>query len=244
MAPDRSSKRGASSPTTFRSRKADRFLSRSLTNCRRSARPLEIEIRNSPVSGSMSKTHKTAAVIIPPRDVWEPIQQIRRQQDRKLRRWMPHITLIHPFCESSQFQSVAEETAAQSREIAPFDVTLTTFNTFSHGKGHYTVCLVPEPDEPIRDLHAAVWTAVAYDEEYEPRIDRFKPHLSVGHWHCQLCQGTESVGILLPRRRLHSHLERENERSYTESVCGGRKSQSASAFRQRHQEAASTVIRT
>ena len=59
----------------------------------------------------MTKTHKTAAVIIPPRDVWGPIQQIRRQHDRKIRRWMPHITLIYPFCEPSHFQSVAEETA-------------------------------------------------------------------------------------------------------------------------------------
>jgi hypothetical protein len=36
-------------------------------------------------------------VIIPPEAVWEPIQAIRRRHDRKLRRWMPHITLLYPF---------------------------------------------------------------------------------------------------------------------------------------------------
>lgn len=128
----------------------------------------------------MTKTHKTAAVIIPPRVVWEPIQQIRSEHDRKIRRWMPHITLVYPFCEPTQFQSIAVETADQCREIAPFEVTLTTFNTFSHGKGHFTVWLPPEPDDSIRGVHAAVWTAVSYDEEYEPPIERFTPHLSVG----------------------------------------------------------------
>jgi 2'-5' RNA ligase len=128
----------------------------------------------------MTKTHKTAAVIIPPRDVWEPIQRIRRQHDRKIRRWMPHITLLYPFCEPSQFQSIAEETAAQCQDVVPFDVSLTTFDTFSRGKGHYTVWLTLEPYEAIRDLHAAVWTALSCDEDYEPRIGRFTPHLSVG----------------------------------------------------------------
>jgi hypothetical protein len=42
----------------------------------------------------------------------------------------------------------------------------------------------------------------------------------------------------LPHRRLHSQLERENER------YGGHESQSVSAFRQGHQEAASAVIHT
>jgi poly(A) polymerase len=32
-------------------------------------------------------------VIIPPQDVWPPIQRIRQQHDRKIRGWMPHITI-------------------------------------------------------------------------------------------------------------------------------------------------------
>lgn len=42
-------------------------------------------------------THQTAVVVIPPEDVWPSIQAIRREHDRKIRRWMPHITLIEPF---------------------------------------------------------------------------------------------------------------------------------------------------
>jgi hypothetical protein len=40
------------------------------------------------------KTHKTAVVVIPPDDLWAPIQALREKYDRHFRRWMPHITLL------------------------------------------------------------------------------------------------------------------------------------------------------
>jgi len=43
--------------------------------------------------------HKTAAVIIPLEDVWDPIQAIRQEQAN---RWPPHITLIPPFLPGTQ----------------------------------------------------------------------------------------------------------------------------------------------
>lgn len=132
---------------------------------------------------ALSKTHKTAIVFIPSDDVWGPIQEIRKEHDSKIRRWMPHITMIYPFCPEAEFPSMAEEVAATfgSSEVASaVDVTLNRFETFSHGKGRYTVWLKPEPTEPLLDLHAALWTAVSYDSDFEPRIGRFVPHLSVG----------------------------------------------------------------
>ncbi|MCA9122918.1 MAG: 2'-5' RNA ligase family protein [Planctomycetaceae bacterium] len=44
----------------------------------------------------------------------------------------------------------------------------------------FTVWLKPEPTEPLLGLHAALWTAVSYEQDFEPRIGRFTPHLSVG----------------------------------------------------------------
>jgi len=43
------------------------------------------------------KTYTTAVVLIPPEDVWEPIQKLRRVYDRHFDRWMPHLTLLYPF---------------------------------------------------------------------------------------------------------------------------------------------------
>lgn len=34
--------------------------------------------------------HKTAAVIIPPEDVWPAIQAIRQKHDSKVGRWAPY----------------------------------------------------------------------------------------------------------------------------------------------------------
>jgi poly(A) polymerase len=130
----------------------------------------------------MNKTHKTAVVVIPPEDVWAPIQGIRQQHDSKVRRWMPHITLIYPCCDEALFGDMALriEEACGEFAVGPFEVELQTFCSFRHGKGRFTVWLSPEPEQRLLDLHAAVWTGVAYDVDFEPRTGRFTPHLSVG----------------------------------------------------------------
>ena len=52
-------------------------------------------------------THQTGLVIIPPPMAWPPIQAIRAAHDRKLRRWMPHITPIYPFLPAGEFEAAA-----------------------------------------------------------------------------------------------------------------------------------------
>jgi hypothetical protein len=42
----------------------------------------------------MSKVFTSAVVIIPPEELWIPIQKIRKKYDRQINRWMPHITLL------------------------------------------------------------------------------------------------------------------------------------------------------
>ena len=69
---------------------------------------------------------------------------------------------------------------------------------FAHGKGHYTVWLAPEPEKSLLDLHAAVWTAVSASVDFEPAIERFKPHLSVGHVR-GMANAIELVGELQAR---------------------------------------------
>jgi hypothetical protein len=46
--------------------------------------------------GAMGKLiYTTAIVVIPAENVWPGVQAIRTKHDAKVRRWMPHITLVY-----------------------------------------------------------------------------------------------------------------------------------------------------
>lgn len=126
------------------------------------------------------KTHKSAVVVIPPEDVWPPIQQVRLKHDRQLRRWMPHITLVYPFRPMTQFDDLARQFSAVCRSIEPFEVTLSRFGSFEHSEAHHTVWLVPEPKGDLVRLQTLLWQVVPDCNEVRSYQDGFTPHLSVG----------------------------------------------------------------
>jgi len=126
-----------------------------------------------------TKTHKTAVVLIPPEEVWGPIQEIRRRHDRNVRRWMPHITLLYPFRPSEKFDAVVGPLEEASRTVEPFRIRLAEFDRFDHGRDNFTVWLKPAPAEPVCALQAAL-QAVAPDCDDVIHDGRFVPHLSVG----------------------------------------------------------------
>ncbi|MFH1742756.1 MAG: 2'-5' RNA ligase family protein [bacterium] len=126
-----------------------------------------------------SKTHTTAVVIIPPADLWEPIQAIRRQYDRHARRWMPHITLLYPFRLREQLAASAQELAETCCEIAPFEIRLSSFPHFVHGRGSHTIWLAPEPVELIRQLHKSLVSTFPDCDDMAGHRGGFTPHLSV-----------------------------------------------------------------
>ena len=126
------------------------------------------------------KTHHTAVVAIPPPQVWEPIQAIRRHYDRHVQRWMPHITLLYPFVPHTQFDEVLPRLMQVGRQNVALQVTLATFQAFTHGAGKATIWLAPEPRHALVTLQAALHAAFpAYDEQSRFPTG-FTPHLSVG----------------------------------------------------------------
>ena len=52
------------------------------------------------------RSNYAAVVLIPPLEVWEPVQAIRRAHDRQYHRWMPHVTLVYPFRPRRLFEEV------------------------------------------------------------------------------------------------------------------------------------------
>ena len=124
-------------------------------------------------------THNTALVVIPPAESWPPIQAIREQYDRKIRRWMPHITLVYPFLPREQFDTARRFLADACGEAPAFEIQLAEFNTFRHRRDNYTVWLRPEPEEPLVKLQAALCQATQ-EAGGLGTSKPFQPHLSVG----------------------------------------------------------------
>ena len=125
-------------------------------------------------------TYNTAIVVIPPADVWPPIQAIRAKHDAKVRRWMPHITLAYPCVPVSHFPAVQERLGVACRDLPAFEVDLADFRTFRHRRGNYTVWLAPKPEAALVELQAVVQRAALGEQLVGGRRQGFQPHLSVG----------------------------------------------------------------
>jgi 2'-5' RNA ligase len=126
-----------------------------------------------------AKTHSTAVVLIPPEEVWPPIQAIRRQHDRNYRRWMPHLTLIYPFRPRSAWPDLIEPLARACSNVLPFELRLTGVGSFQH-RDSFTLWLAPEPAQPLVELQTALWRVVPDCDDVRRYGSGYTPHLSVG----------------------------------------------------------------
>ncbi|APR78280.1 endonuclease/exonuclease/phosphatase family protein [Minicystis rosea] len=125
--------------------------------------------------------HRSALALVPPEDVWAPIQAIRVRHDRHVERWMPHVNLLYGFVPESLFAEAKKTIAAALRAQSAFTVTLAEFRRFDH-RASSTVWLRPESDP-----ENALVTLQAMLEALFPRCNEqsrisasgFTPHLSI-----------------------------------------------------------------
>lgn len=127
-----------------------------------------------------AKTRTTAVVLIPPHEVWEPIQAIRRKHDPQVRRWMPHVTLLYPFRPREEFNRVAEPLRAAASVFHSFEVCLREFRAFRCASGRATLYLAPEPSGAITALQSALQKVVPDCNDVRLYPTGFTPHLSIG----------------------------------------------------------------
>jgi 2'-5' RNA ligase len=128
----------------------------------------------------MSKVYSSAVVIIPPKENWASIQEIRKIYDSNINRWMPHITMLYPFRPRSQFEEVVESFSEICQRIKPFEVLFRKFSYFSQGHQKYTLWLDPEPNQSIINLQAKILKIVPDCNDVNKYKNGFRPHLSVG----------------------------------------------------------------
>lgn len=146
----------------------------------------------------MTKVFTTAVVIIPPNEIWGPIQDIRKKHDRAVKRWMPHITLLYPFRAESEFNDLESPFSFVCQKFKSFNIELNNFKYFHHGKQNYTLYLDPKPDNLIKDLQSKIFHLVPDCNDVTLHKSGFVPHLSVGQ-----IKGKDNLGVILEAFQTH-----------------------------------------
>jgi len=138
------------------------------------------------VTMNTQKVFTTAIVVVPPQELWPQIQAIRKVHDKAFVRWPPHINLIYPFVNVSEFGGAASALSDHlSKTIAPFSVTFSNFKFFQHGKSSCTVWCNPqvEKGDELKTLQKNLQEVFPFcDDQSTKSHDGFQPHLSVGQF--------------------------------------------------------------
>lgn len=129
---------------------------------------------------TIEKGHRFALVIIPPEEMWKPIQSIRQEYDHKIRRWMPHITLRYPYYPLEHFEELATKIQEATQDITPFSLELGSFSFFRQRKGQYVLWLKPTPKPSLVKLMEKIVAIEGMGEEKKIK-NKFHPHLTVGY---------------------------------------------------------------
>ncbi len=128
--------------------------------------------------------YRSAVVVIPSAEVLPAIQAIRRRYDRRFDRWMPHINLLYGFVPEEYFEEAAQAISLALAQLQPFEVTLTSFETFTH-RSSSTAWLRPvaQPPDALHQLQAVLQQLFPQcDEQSKKSAAGFTPHLSVGQF--------------------------------------------------------------
>jgi hypothetical protein len=119
----------------------------------------------------------TLAILVP--EAEGLVRPFRDRHDPAAKAGMPaHITLLYPFNPPNEIDGAVLDSLRHCFScFAPFEFSLTTINRFP-GEVLY---LVPEPEDPFRQLTLAIWGCYPETPPYGGRYSTIVPHLTAAH---------------------------------------------------------------
>jgi 2'-5' RNA ligase len=105
------------------------------------------------------------------------VRSFRDRYDPAAKAGMPaHITLLYPFKSPNEIDGLVLDTLRRCfSHFHPFKFSLVTINQFP-GE---TLFLVPEPEDPLRELTLGIWGCYPETPPYRGRYSTVIPHLTV-----------------------------------------------------------------
>jgi 2'-5' RNA ligase len=121
---------------------------------------------------------ETTLVILVP-EVEGLVRSFRDRYDPSAKAGMPaHITLLYPFKSPDEIDGPVLDTLRHCfSHFMPFEFGLTTIKRLA-GEVLY---LVPEPEEPFRQITLAIWRCYPETPPYGGRYSTVIPHLTAAH---------------------------------------------------------------
>ena len=140
------------------------------------------------------------ALIVPVPEAENAVGPFRAALDTAASCGVPaHVTVLYPFLPPERVdETVLAAVGSAVAGVRRFAMTLTHVGWFAE-----TVAwLAPRPDEPFRELTAAVWRRFPETPPYEGAYTDSVPHLTIGHDvpHGVLLEAASKVSAHLPIR--------------------------------------------
>jgi hypothetical protein len=125
-------------------------------------------------------TKLTAAVLMPPAELWPPLLAIKaRHMAPHVRRPpYPHFTVASPFIDAGEFDDAELKLRHELQHVPPVEVRLRRFEFMAGQKKALTLILVPEPEArhlPAFELGLAL-SACAYLTAHTPHTPHRTHH--------------------------------------------------------------------